>query len=138
MFNDTVTVINHYKDPLTKLDKWNKTILDGCMWSRKITKSVVDGKVQIDDSVSLTIPYRDGYLPPKQYAKIPNDKMSNYWTLDSTSNLDIIVLGVVTEELTDSYTITNVKKDYDEVATISGVSDNTRRDELKHWRVDGK
>lgn len=138
MFNDTVTVINHYKDPLTKLDKWNKTILDGCMWNRKITKSVVDGKVQIDDSVSLTIPYRDGYLPPKQYAKVPNDEMHKYWTLDSTSNLDIIVLGVVTEELTDSYTITNVKKDYDEVATISGVSDNTRRDELKHWRVDGK
>lgn len=138
MFNQTVTVINHYYDKLTRLDKWHKTILKGCMWRRNITKSVVDGKIQIDDSVSLTIPYRDGYLPPKQYAKIPNDEMQNYWTLNSESNLDIIVLGEVTEELTDSYTITDVKRDYDEVATISGVADNTQRDRLKHWRVDGK
>lgn len=138
MFNQTVTIINHYTDKLTRLDKWYKTTLTGCMWRRNITKSVVDGKIQIDDSVSLTIPYRDGYLPPKEYAKLPNDEMPNYWTLNSESNLDIMVLGEVKEELTDKYTITNVKKDYDEVATISGVADNTKRDNLKHWRVDGK
>lgn len=138
MFNDTVTIINHYLDTVTRLDKWNKTILKGCMWRRKVTKSVVDGKIQIDDSISLTIPFREGYLPPKKYAKIPNDQKNKYWTLDSFSNLDIIVLGEVTQDLSDNYTITNVKKDYDEVATISGVSDNTRVDYLKHWKVDGK
>ncbi len=138
MFNDTVTIINHYLDTVTRLDRWNKTVLKDCMWQKKITKSVVDGKIQIDDSVSLTIPYRGGYLSPKQYAKIPNDQKINYWTLNSVSNLDIVVLGEVKEELTENYTITNVKKDYDEVATISGVSDNTRVDYLKHWKVDGK
>lgn len=138
MFNDTVTVINHYLDTVTRLDKWNKTVLKGCMWRRKVTKSVVDGKIQIDDSVSLTIPYREGYLPPKKYTKVPNDQKPKYWTLNSTSNLDIIVLGEVKEEVNEKYTITNVKKDYDEVATISGVSDNTLVDYLKHWKVDGK
>lgn len=138
MFNDIVTVVNHYRDEVTKIDKWNKTVLNKCMWKRITTKSVVDGKIQIDDSISLTILYREGYLPPKKYAKVSNDQKNKFWTLDSKSNLDIIVLGEIKEEFSDKYTITNVKKDYDEVATISGVSDNTRVDYLKHWKVYGK
>ncbi len=138
VFNDTITVINYYTDSLTKVDKWHKTVLTGCMWRRKTTKTVNDNKIQIDDSVSVTIPYREGYLPPKQYAKMPNDEMSKYWTLNADNNLDIIVLGTVKEEISDSFTITDVKRNYDEVATISAVSDNTNMNHLKHWKVSGK
>ena len=64
--------------------------------------------------------------------------MKNYFTFDSDSNLDIIVLGKVTQEINDTYTITNVKKDYDNVATISAVSENSMVDLLRHWKVTGK
>lgn len=135
LFNDTVTVVNHYRDPLTRLDKYNKTVLEGCQWTRKTTKTVVNGTIEIDDSVEVTIPYREGYLPPKQYAKTPNDEMPNYWTLDSDSNLDIIVLGLIDGDVTS---IADVKKDYDNVATISAVGDYTSVPYLKHWKVEGK
>lgn len=138
MFNQTVTVINHYVDKLTRNDKWNKTILQNCMWREQTAKTVANNQIQVDDCVSLTVPYRNGYLPPKQYVKVPNDEMKNYFTFNSDSNLDIIVLGEVTQEINDTYTITNVKKDYDNVATISAVSDNSIVDLLRHWKVTGK
>lgn len=138
VFNETITIYNHYIDKLTRVDKWHRTVLTGCMWRRTTTKTVGNNQIQIDDSVSVTIPYRSGYLPPKEYAKLPNDEMVNYWTLDANSNLDIVVLGRIEVNLTDEYTITNVKKDYDNVATISAVSDNTRVNGLKHWKVSGK
>lgn len=137
MFNQTVTVINHYVDKLRN-DKWNKTILTNCMWREKTEKTVTNNQIQVDTYVSLTVPYCDGYLPPKQYVKVPNEEMKNYFTFDSESNLDIIVLGEVTQEINDTYTITNVKKDYDNVATISAVSDNSMVDMLRHWKVIGK
>lgn len=138
VFNDTVTIYNHYLDKLTRLDRWNRTVLHNCMWRRTTTKTVSNNQIQIDDSVSVTIPYRSGYLPPNEYAKTPNDEMANYWTLNADSNLDIVVLGDIGVDVTDDYTITNIKKDYDNVATISAVSDNTNMNHLKHWKVSGK
>lgn len=135
LFNDTITVVNRYIDPLTRLDRYNKTVLDGCQWTRKTTKTVVNGTIEIDDSVELTIPYREGYLPPKQYAKIPNDEMANYWTLNSDNNLDIIVLGLIDGDVTS---VADVKQQYDNVATISAVGDYTNVPYLKHWKVEGK
>lgn len=138
VFNDTVTLYNYYQDKLTRVDKWRRTVLKGVMWRRTTTKTVSDSQIQIDDSVSVTIPYREGYLPPKQYAKLPNDEMGNYWTLNSDNNLDVMVLGELDIDVTDDYTITNLKKDYDDVVTISAVSDNARTNHLKHWKVSGK
>ena len=134
VFNEKVTVYNHYKDAIHN-DKWQKTVLDQCMWKKTVTKTVSDGRIQIDDSVSLTILNQDGYLPPKQFAKL-EDK-SEKWTLNPTNNLDIVVLGEIDVEITDDYTITNLRNDFDDVMTIKSVSDNTRRDHLKHWRVNG-
>ena len=137
MFNDTITIYNHYYDKLTRLDKWNRKTLTGCMWRQTTTKTVSNGKLEVDDSISITIPYQNGYLPPKQYAKLPNDQMSQYWTLDSNDNLDVVVLGDIKVDLTDDYTLTDLRKDYD-VYTVSAVSDNTLVDYLKHWEVTAK
>lgn len=135
LFNDTITIVNRYLDPLTKLDKYNKTVLEGCQWTQKTTKTVVNGTIEIDDSIEVTIPYREGYLPPKQYAKIPNDEMPKYWTLNSENNLDIIVLGEIDGKVTS---VADVKQQYDNVATISAVGDYTSVPYLKHWKVEGK
>ena len=107
------------------------------MWRQTTTKTVSDGKLEVDDSISITIPYRNGYLPPKQYAKLPNDQMSQYWTLNSNDNLDVVVLGDIKADLTSDYTLTDLRKDYD-VYTVSAVSDNTLVEYLKHWKVTAK
>lgn len=59
---------------------------------------------------------------------------SNNWTLDETGNLDIIIQGEVTQEITEEYRLKNLKTDYDCV-TVAGVSDNRNRSMLKHIKV---
>ncbi len=138
MFNDTITIYNHYYDKLTKLDRWNRTVLKDVMWRQTTTKTVSSNKIQIDDSISITIPHRSGYLSPQKYIQMPNDKMSDYWTINAKNNVDIIVLGEINQDLTDSYTLRELRKDYDNVVTVMAVSDNSRVDHLKHWKVTAK
>ena len=52
--------------------------------------------------------------------------------------MDVVVLGDCPAEITGSYTITNLKKEYADSAIIYAVSDNTLRSFLKHWSVSAK
>ncbi|MGX8833967.1 hypothetical protein ACWG0P_07110 [Amedibacillus sp. YH-ame6] len=107
------------------------------MWRKKTVKTVANGKIQVDDAISLTIPCCDSYIAPRQYEKLPTEEMLKYWTLNSDSNKDIVVLGEVVETIDSDYTITSLRKDYD-VFTLASVSDNTLVDCLKNWKVTAK
>lgn len=122
IFTDTVTLFNHYKG------EWFKTVLPGVQWKDKVTRTVdSDGKITITPEVSLTVPVRAGYVEPKVFT-------GEGFTF-GTGNLDVIVLGEINDEITQDFTITHLKKKYDHVATIYGVSDNTLRAMLRHWKV---
>lgn len=137
MFDDVVTIINHYYDAKTHEDKFHKTVLTDCMWRQKTTKTVSNNQIQVDDAISLTILYRDGYVEPNQYLKLTDEEQGNYFTLNADNNMDFVVLGKVEEEITDITSIQNLRKNYT-WATIIGVSDNTMVDCLKHWKVTAK
>ena len=47
---------------------------------------------------------------------------------------DVLILGEG-PELTESYTIARLKAENDTYCTVKGVADNTRRPQLKHWKV---
>lgn len=125
LFTDTVTLFNHCKG------QWFKTVLTGVQWKDKVTKTVdTSGKIVATPEVSLTVPVRTGYIEPKAFA-------GEGFTF-GTGNLDVIVLGKIDEEITAAFTITSLRKKYDHVATIYAVSDNTLRQQLKHWKVMAK
>lgn len=134
IFADTITIYNHYK--VNRVDHWGRTIISGVQWSKQTTKTVSsDGKLQVADSVSITIPYgapKAEYVTPKIWEAL-NDK-TGYWTL-GTDNLDIIALGELNIEIGGQVTITSIKKDYDNVVTVQTVNDNTGRAKLKTWKV---
>lgn len=137
MFDDVVTVINHYYDAVTKEDKFNATVLNGdCMWREKTEKTVANDRLQVAKSISLTILYRSGYIEPEQYIKLSNDEKSKYFTLNANDNMDFIVLGSVSG-ISDYASIQEMKKKY-RWATIASVSDNTMVDGLRHWKVTGR
>lgn len=122
IFTDTVTLFNHYKG------EWFKTILPGVQWKDTITRTVdSDGKITITPEASLTVPVRAGYVEPKAFT-------GEGFTF-GTGNLDVIVLGEISDEITQDFTITHLKRKYDHAATIYGVSDNTLRAMLRHWKV---
>lgn len=121
VFTDTVTLYNHYDD------SWHRTILEDVQWSEKTERTVdSDGVMHLTPSVTVTVPYRAGYIEPGAY------KGEGFtFGLD---NLDIIVLGECDKVISDTYTITDLQEEF-RAATISAVSNNTQRKLLKHWRV---
>ncbi len=125
LFTDTVTLFNHYKG------QWFKTVLPGVQWKDKVSKTVdTSGRIVVTQEVSLTVPVRTGYVEPKAFT-------GEGFTF-GTGNLDVIVLGEVDDAITADFTITSLRKKYDPVATIYAVSDNTLRQQLKHWKVMAK
>lgn len=125
LFTDTVTLFNHCKG------KWFKTVLAAVQWKDKVTKTVdTSGRIVATPEVSLTVPERAGYVEPKAFTGVG-------FTF-GTGNLDVIVLGKIDEEITADFTITSLRKKYDHVVTIYAVSDNTLRQQLKHWKVMAK
>ena len=125
LFTDTVTLFNHCKG------KWFKTVLPAVQWKDKVTKTVdTSGRIVATPEVSLTVPERAGYVEPKAF--------TGAGFTFGTGNLDVIVLGKIDEEITADFTITSLRKKYDHVATIYAVSDNTLRQQLKHWKVMAK
>ena len=134
VFTDTITVYSYYKD--NSVEKWHRTVLKGVMWKRKRVQSVnIDGKLNIVDTVSITIPYRALYLPYKEFLS-SSDRLS-HWTIETASNLSVAVLGECDKEIGDVYRLKDLKRDYSDVVTLKSLSDNTNRDHLKNWKVIG-
>lgn len=134
IFTDTITIYSYYKD--NGVEKWHRTVLKGVMWKRKRVQSVnIDGKLNIVDTVSITIPYRALYLPYKEFL-LSSDRLS-HWTVETASNLSVAVLGECYKEIGDSYRLKDLKRDYSDVVTLKSLSDNTNRDHLKNWKVIG-
>lgn len=132
IFTDTITIFNHYKE--NGRDKWLRTVLNGCQWRRRVVRTVDSGgKVVKTNEVSITIPMRHGYRAAAKWARLA-DKAS-YWTMDTEHGLDMIVLGEVEIELSETYLPKNLKRDYPDVITAKTLADNTNRDGLKHWKV---
>ncbi len=134
IFTDTITIYSYYKD--NGVEKWHRTVLKGVMWKRKRVQSVnVDGKLNIVDTVSITIPYRALYLPYKEFL-LSSDRLS-HWTIETASNLSVAVLGECNKEIGDNYRLKDLKRDYSDVVTLKSLADNTNRDHLKNWKVIG-
>ncbi|NLI20774.1 MAG: hypothetical protein GX418_04420 [Clostridiales bacterium] len=135
LFGDTVTLYNHYRE--NREDRWQRTVIRGVQHRAKTEKTVDASGLHLAQSVSVTIPVNADaggrhYLPPHLFATSEN--RAAYWTLDSEQNLDVIVNGECAEELSVTYTLDHLRKER-RYATIKGVSDNTGRPRLKHWKV---
>lgn len=132
IFTDTITLYNHYKED--GHDKWQRTVLFGCHWRRKIIRTVDSaGKIIKTVEVSVTIPEREGYVCSKDWLILADKK--GKWTIDTEHNLDVLTLGECKSELSETYTPNMMKKDRQDTIIAGSLSDNTNRDYLKHWRV---
>lgn len=132
IFNDTITIYNHKED-----GSYQRTVIHGVMYSSKTEKTVTaDGKIVLATTVSVTIPETAAcerkYISKREFKALADT--SQNWTLDESGNLDIIVQGVVEQELTDEYRLKHLKADYDCV-TVAAVEDNRNKPRLKHIKV---
>lgn len=134
IYTDTITIFIYCKK--AEKEMWYKKVLKNVMWKRKTVKTVSsDGKLHVSEVVSITIPHRAGYKPYKEFLALDDKK--DYWTIETGSNLSMAVLGECNKIIDDNYRLKDLKRDCTNVVTISAFADNTNRDYLKHWRIDG-
>lgn len=99
-WSDDITVFNKYTDKQTNLVTWYKTVLNNCFWKNTGSKLVINDTVVDTNDIITRIPKSDKFKENYQWISVPNDLMSNYFTLQTG---DIIVKGIV-DDIIDEYT----------------------------------
>ena len=98
-WNTTVTIYNKYEDPQTNLVRWHRHVVENCFWKYTGDKITINNVVLDTNSIICRIPVNENFLEKYQWINIPNDEMSNYFTLGQG---DIIVKGEVSD-IIDEY-----------------------------------
>ena len=144
LFTDTMTVYNYHRDPDTEKETWLRSVVKGVQWSHNKTEVTTSGNVQTESKVeSITIDFQRSYgnkpyMPPTEYAKLPEEEATNYWTLNVQDRQDVIVFGVSDREISRSYKLSDLQKDFQYAVTVTVVVDSRNRPRLKNIKVVGK
>ena len=135
MYSDVITLFNHYKSRLG--DMWYPTVIRGV--NLNIDKAAIVAKygAESKDNAILNVHYAkvgnqiivDGkpYLPPKEWDRQTNDKLSETITFTSGSDFDFFMLGeyektepIADDDYTDGF-YNYVNSNYDYVFAITSV-----------------
>lgn len=144
LFTDTMTVYNYHRDPDTEKETWLRSVVKGVQWSHNKTEVTTSGNVQTESKVeSITIDFQRSYgnkpyLAPTEYAKLPEEEAGNYWTLNVQDRQDVIVFGVSDKEISRSYKLSDLQKDFQYAVTVTVVVDSRNRPRLKNIKAVGK
>lgn len=136
MYQDTVTIFNHYESRLG--DMWYPTVIHGVNF--QADKAAITAKYgfESNDKAVLGVHYErvggqifiDGkqYLPPKEWELQTNDKLSESVTFASGENGDFYMLGdfgsvepVLDQDYTDGF-FNYMNDSYDFVFAITSVA----------------
>lgn len=144
LFTDVMTVYNYHRDPETEKETWGRSVVRGVQWSHNKSEIATSASVQTENKVEkITVDFQrkygnKPYLPPQDYARLPEEERGRYWTLDAKLGKDILVLGVSEKEIDRDYRISRLSEDFQHAVTVTAVSDNRNRPRLKHIKAVGK
>lgn len=97
-WNTTITIYNRYEDTQTNLVTWHRHVIEGTFWKYTGNKVVIDKVVLETKDVICRIRKDERFLERHEWVQLPNDEMSNYFTLGEG---DIIVKGSVDDEINE-------------------------------------
>lgn len=143
-FTDIMTVYNYHRDPDTEKETWFRSVIKGVQWSHNKTETTTSGNVQTESKMeSITVDFQRSYgnkpyLPPTEYAKLTAEQAAGFWTLNSRSGQDVLVLGESDKEISRAYKLSDLLDDFQYAVTVTAVSDNRNRPRLKTIKVVGK
>jgi hypothetical protein len=139
-WDTTITIYNKYEDRQTQLVRWFRHTINNCFWKASNNKVTINDTVLDSSNILCRIPKSGIYMEKYDWEQLPNDIMSEYFTLGQG---DIIIKGVIDFEI-DEYvkgkrsTDLLEKYKYKGCMQIERFSDNTgygRNDE--HYYVTG-
>jgi len=146
--NCDITLYNKYTDPSTRLEKYQRVVIYDVIWeNRKAINRSKSGDIA-NDTAMIYIPFIRGtnHLNPIAWQALTTK--TGKWTLQDG---DVVVKGVVTDEIADAstdpishvvtpaVTITSLTKKYDDVVTISSIDTmDYGAIAMQHWEVSAK
>ena len=138
----TITVYNKYTNPLTKAVTWFRHVLSGCFWDNTGNRLIAENAQIQSNDVVCRIPQSDIYKPRGEWESLPNDIMSNYFTLGKA---DILIRGEiddVIDETVKGHRATDLiakYKDKQDCIVLKRFSDNTGTSRvMPHYYVTGE
>lgn len=97
-WDTTITIFNKFQDSQTQIVTWFSTTVKNCFWKAVGNKVVVNNVALETDNIICRIPKDTRFLEKHEWIKVPNDKMSKFFTL---SQGDIIVKGQVSDTINE-------------------------------------
>ncbi len=130
--NAHITIYNKYIDGATRSEKWQRTEVFNCVWQG--VSAIARFKEQTPaNTILILIPFASGlaYQEPKAW-QVDRDG----WTLQEG---DIVVRGLVTDEITGGFTLKNLYASHQYVAQISSVAAmDEGSPNVQHWELQAK
>jgi len=132
--NAQATIYNKSVDPSTRTEVYQRKVLTEVYWeNRRAVNQLASGGNKAADKVLVLIPMTlsDEYLAPRAWQALV-DKTGN-WTLQTE---DFIVRGAVSDEITGEFTMSDLKRKYDDVLEIKSVDRmDAGSERINHWQV---
>ncbi len=132
--NSDVTLFNKYIDAATRTEKYQRTQISGVLWeNRKAANVIASGGNIAANQANIYIPYARGaaYKDPVAWQALVTK--TGYWTLQDG---DVVVRGLVSDAITTSFTITDLKAKYSDTLTIRSVDTMDMGSVgMSHWQI---
>lgn len=112
MFNHTITLYNLKYNPISKLDEYKRTVLNGVHWEDTSETKLDEKAVRTEDMTEIVIPNKTGYVEPNVYAQLTS--VEGVWTVRKG---DLVLKGLVEVEVSEIKDLNG----YD-IRTISSIS----------------
>lgn len=131
--NADITIYNKSVDATTRAEVWTAYHIRGVMWENCKAANVIRSGLLEADKVAVYIPYARGadYISPRAWQALT--VKTGRWTLQVG---DVIVRGLVYETIDADYTISDLKREYDDVMNIRSVDAmDGGLPRMRHWQV---
>lgn len=132
--NCQATLYNIHINPTTRAEVCQRTVLNAVYWeNRRAANKIASGGDIKSDKVLIMISFSEGedYLEPVAWHALTS-KIGK-WTLQTG---DIVVKGSVSDEISGSFTVSDLKKKYNDVLRISSVDTmDAGNERVWHWEV---
>lgn len=133
--NSNITIYNRYFNPTTRLDSYQRTVLQGVFWDDKKAVNRIQSGLQDADEVLIIIPFSVNsdkqYISPKEFEKL--EDRTGYFTLREG---DRVVRGVIDFEITGK--VSDLDKKYEAFTITSVDTKDFGSPHMRHWEVGAK
>ena len=132
--NANATLYNKYIDPVTRSEKYQRAGVVGVAWeNRKAANVRSTGGLAGADQARVFIPFARGISFLQSHTWQALVTKTGKWTLQVG---DLIVKGLVSDEIQTGFTVTALKAKYDDVLVITSVDTmDAGSPGMRHWNI---